>query len=49
MFREVEQYGAPLTRNEIEELRCLIDRHYYKDCGGRTLRCQICGKEEEQP
>jgi hypothetical protein len=41
------KYGGPLTKDEIEELRCLIDAHYYKDCGGDKRRCLLCGKEED--
>lgn len=39
-------YYEPLSEDEIQALRCLIDRHYYKDVGGKRRVCVNCGKEE---
>jgi len=41
-------YYAPLSPDEIQELRCLIGRHFYKDCGDAKPRCVSCGKEAEE-
>lgn len=42
------KFGAPLTEEEIEALRCLIGSHYYKDIGGRSRACVLCGAYEAE-
>lgn len=40
------KYGAPLTEDEIERLRCLLGNHIHEDSGGEHRVCIVCGERE---